>query len=206
MSNKWDEKKQLAADEDYELVCLCQKGDTDAFGVLVEKYQKKMVNIAYRMIGDYETACDVVQDAFLSAYKAIRKFRGEARFSSWLYRIVINVSKNRMKQMSIRLQREGPVIGNPVAMGDGQVNCDPPAEEPSVVEQLERKEIQAKLQQCIDSLDDEYREVLVLRDIQGFSYDEVGDILKIPAGTVKSRLSRARAALKDCLKKVLGDL
>ena len=196
----------MEADEDHELVGLCQKGDMDAFGALVEKHQKRMLNIAYRMIGDYEAACEAVQDAFLSAYKAIRKFRGEASFSTWLYRIVINVSKNRMKQMRIRFQREGVSIDDPVETEDGRVSRDPPTQEPSILEQLEKKEVQARVQECINSLDDEYREVLVLRDIQGFSYDEIGDILKIPDGTVKSRLFRARDTLKDCLKNILGDL
>jgi RNA polymerase sigma-70 factor (ECF subfamily) len=206
MSNVLGEKKQVAADEDYELVGLCQKGDMEAFETLVEKHQRKMLNIAYRIIGDYEAACEVVQDAFFSAYKAIRKFRGEAKFSTWLCSIVINLSKNRIKQMRARLQREGPSIDDPVETQEGQLRRDPPSREPSVLEQLEKKEIQTKVQACIKSLDDEYREVLVLRDIQGFSYDEIRDILKIPDGTVKSRLFRARDALKDCLKEVLGDL
>jgi len=206
MSNVVGEMKQVAADDDDELVGMCQKGQLDAFEALVEKHQRKMLNIAYRMIGDYEAACEVVQDAFFSAYKAIRKFRGEAKFSTWLCSIVINLSKNRMKQMRTRLQREGPSIDDPVETEEGQLRRDPPSREPSALEQLEKKEIQTKVQACINSLDGEYREVLVLRDIQGFSYDEIRDILKIPDGTVKSRLFRARDALKDRLKEVLGDL
>ena len=200
------EEKQMTVDEDDKLLGLCRKGDVNAFEVLVEKHQKKMINIAYRMVGDYEAACDVVQEAFLSAYRAIRKFRGEATFSTWLYRIVINASKNRRKQMKNRRQWEGPSLDDPVETEDGQFKSDPPSPEPSVLDRIERKEVQAKVQACIDSLDDEYREVLVLRDIQGFSYDEIRDILKIPDGTVKSRLFRARDGLKDCLKRVLGDL
>jgi RNA polymerase sigma-70 factor (ECF subfamily) len=196
----------VAEDEDYELVCLSQKGDVDAFGALVEKHQKNMVNIAYRMLGDYEGACDVVQDAFLSAYKAIRKFRGDAMFSTWLCRIVINVSKNHMKQMRVRLQHERQSIDVTIETEEGQLRSNPPDPTPSIAEQFEKKEVQAKVQSCINSLDDEYREILVLRDIQGLSYDEIRDILKIPDGTVKSRLFRARDALKDRLKKVLGDI
>ena len=195
----------MVVDEDLEFVTLCQRGDIDAFRPLVEKHQRKMLNIAYRMIGDYETACEVVQDAFLSAYKAIRKFRGEATFSTWLCRIVINLSKNRIKQMKARLEREGVSLDAPIETEDGQVLHDPPAQEPSVLEQMERKEVQTAVQGCINALDDDYREVLVLRDIQGFSYDEIGEILKIPGGTVKSRLFRARDALKDGLKKVFGE-
>ncbi len=97
-------------------------------------------------------------------------------------------------------------IDDPAETEDGQLKRDPPAQEPSVVEQLEKKEVQVKVQGCMNLLDDEYREVLVLRDVQGFSYEEIRDILKIPDGTVKSRLFRARDALKECLKKALGDL
>jgi RNA polymerase sigma-70 factor (ECF subfamily) len=192
-------------DEDLEFVTLCQRGDVDAFRPLVEKHQKKMLNIAYRMIGDYEAACEVVQDAFLQAYKAIRKFRGEARFSTWLCRIVINLSKNRIKQMKTRSEREGVSLDAPIETEDGQISHDPPAQEPSALEQMERKEIQTAVQVCINALEDDYREVLVLRDIQGLSYDEIGEILKVPGGTVKSRLFRARDALREGLKEVFGE-
>lgn len=206
MSNhKGDENNRVKADEDYQLVCLCQKGDIDAFEALVEKHQKKMVNIAYRMIGNYEEACEVVQDAFLAAYRAIRKFRGESRFSTWLYSIMINLSKNRLKQVKARFHREGLSIDDPGEDGSRQFRGDPPAHGLSVVEQLEKREIQTRVQECINILEEEYREVLVLRDVQGFSYEEIRAILKIPDGTVKSRLFRARDALKDCLKKALGD-
>ena len=95
MSNMSDNPIPPAVDADYEAVTACQKGDVAAFEALVEKYQKKMLNIAYRMTGDYDDACEIVQEAFLSAYRAIRKFRGEARFSTWLYGIVVNHAKNR---------------------------------------------------------------------------------------------------------------
>jgi RNA polymerase sigma-70 factor (ECF subfamily) len=206
MSNKEEEKDRLKADEDNEGVSLCQKGDVDAFGALVEKYQKKVLNIAYRMIGNYDEACEVAQEAFLSAYKAIKKFRGESRFSTWLYSIAINHAKNHMRQIATRHHREGLLIDDPVEMGDGQLRGRVPAHESSVVEELEKREVQVKVQECINLLDAEYREVLVLRDIQGFSYEEIGDILKVPGGTVKSRLFRARDALKDRLKKAFGDL
>jgi RNA polymerase sigma-70 factor (ECF subfamily) len=94
----------------------------------------------------------------------------------------------------------------PIETEDGQVSHDPPSEEPSALEQMERKEVQKAVQGCIRALDDDHREVLVLRDIQGLSYDEIGEILKIPGGTVKSRLFRARDTLKEGLKKVFGEL
>ena len=205
MSNKVEEKP-LTADPDDKFVSLCQKGHADALEPLVEKYQKKMLNVAYRMIGDYAEACEVVQDAFLSAYRSIRTFRGDARFSTWLYSIVVNLSKNRMKQIKARGAREVYSIDNPLKTEEGSLSLDPPDQGSSVLEKLEQKELEARVQGCINGLDSEYREVVVLRDIQGFSYEEIRDILKIPDGTVKSRLFRARDALKDCLKRVLGNL
>lgn len=193
-------------DEDLKLITSCQNGNVQAFEALVEKYQKKMLNLAYRMIGDYEEACEVVQDAFVSAYKAIKKFRGEARFSTWLHSIVVNHSKSRLQQMRTRVQREGTSIDDPVQNEEGSSPREFPSSNPSAAEELEKKDVQAAVQECIESLDLDFREVLVLRDVQGCSYDEIRDILKIPDGTIKSRLFRARNAVKDCLKRKLGDL
>ncbi len=200
------EEKKIITDEDYKFVSLCKKGDVDAFEVLVKKHQKKMLNIAYRMIGSYEEACEIVQDAFVSAYKAIRDFEGKAKFSTWLYTIVMNLSKNRLKQLKTQLYHEQVSIDDPVLTDDGNIKAESVSNEPSILEQLEKKEFQQKVQGCINSLDDEFKDVLILRDIQGFSYDEISKMLKIAEGTVKSRLFRSREALKICLKKVIGDL
>jgi RNA polymerase sigma-70 factor (ECF subfamily) len=200
------EEKKIITDEDYKFVSLCKKGDVDAFEVLVKKHQKKMLNIAYRMIGSYEEACEIVQDSFVSAYKAIRDFEGKAKFSTWLYTIVMNLSKNRLKQLKTQLYHEQVSIDDPVLTDDGNIKAESVSSEPSILEQLEKKEFQQKVQGCINSLDDEFKEVLILRDIQGFSYDEISKMLKIVEGTVKSRLFRSREALKICLKKVIGDL
>ena len=206
MSNIMDRKKTLSADEDIEFVLACQKGDTESFEVLVERHQKKMLNIAYRMMGDYNEACDVTQEAFLAAYKSIKKFKAEAKFSTWLYRIVINYSKNRLKQLRGIGQREGVSIDDSGEIKIEGALCQSSASDANPGTQMEIRERKAQVQKCITSLDEEYRDVLVLRDIQGLSYEEIKDILKIPEGTVKSRLSRARNALKDCLVKVIGDL
>jgi RNA polymerase sigma-70 factor (ECF subfamily) len=205
MSNITDNKK-ATDDDDLEYIVLCQKGDTDAFEVLVERHQKKLLNIAYRMMGDYDEACDVTQEAFLSAYKSIKKFKAEAKFSTWLYRIVVNYSKNRLKQLRNIAQREVVSIDDSGEIKIEGALCQSSVNDANPGTQMEKREREAQVQKCITSLDEEYREVLVLRDIQGLSYEEIKDILKIPDGTVKSRLSRARNALKDCLVKVVGDL
>ena len=206
MSNIIGGKKTADKDDDLKYVTLCQKGNADAFEVLVQRHQKKMLNIAFRMTGDYDEACDVAQEAFIAAYKSIKKFKAEAKFSTWLYRIVVNYSKNRLKQMHGRKRREGVSLDDPGnvktegILDQSLIDCASPGTH------LEMREMEAQVQKCITSIDEEYREVLVLRDIQGFSYEEIRDILNIPDGTVKSRLSRARSALKDCLVRVIGDL
>ncbi len=197
-------KENRSPDDDYELVTRCKKGDLDAFETLVIKHQKKMLNIAFRITGNYEDACEIVQDAFLSAYKGLADFEKRSRFSTWLYTIVMNTSRNRLQQIRSAVRHEQFSLDDTVATESGSMRVELASDCPSAAEQLEKKELQSKVQGCINKLEVEFREVLVLRDIQGFSYDEISGMLKIAQGTVKSRLFRARENMKNCLKKVLG--
>ncbi|MHB8842610.1 MAG: RNA polymerase sigma factor [Candidatus Aquicultor sp.] len=201
-----DAQNRIIEDDDAGFVTRCRQGDTEAFSQLVRRHQKKMLNVAYRMIGDYDEACDVVQEAFLSAFRAIGKFQEEARFSTWLCSIVLNHSRNHLKQRAARSHREGMSLDDSIKSGNGTSSIEHFFQDVSVIELIEKRELEAKVQKCIGSLDSEQREVLVLRDIQGFSYEEIGLTLKLPQGTVRSRLFRARNALKDSLLRVLGDL
>lgn len=190
--------------DEEDVILACRNGDAQAFEILVNRYQKQMFNIAFRMTGSSEEACEIVQEAFLSAYRSIKKYRGEARFSTWLYSITVNQTRSRLKEMRSRVFHEGLSIDDP----PGDDSLSPAVEYPShqmgVAEQVELKEIRDKVQECINALNDEHREVVVMRDIQGFSYDEIAEMLKVPDGTVKSRLFRARLLLKDSIGKVLG--
>ena len=206
LSNLMKGKKPTDADEDSELVSLCKKGDLGAFEALVQRHQKRMFNIAYRMLGDYDEAANIVQDTFLSAYRGIKDFAEKARFSTWLYTILVNHSRNRLKQLRARRLHEPFSLDDPLLSDSGQIKIEPASSEPSALEGLEKKDIQEKVQQCISRLDSEFREVIVLRDMQGFSYEDISDMLRIPEGTVKSRLFRARESLKDALKQTVGDL
>ncbi len=197
---------RITDDDDADVVLRCQKGDTEAFGVLVDRHQKRMLNVTYRMLGDYDEACDVVQESFLAAYRAIRTFRHEAKFTTWLYGIVVNQARNRLKQSQSRARHETHSLDDPVEMADGSVSRRIADGGQDANTELEKKEVQRAIQDCIGTLEGEYREVLVLRDIQGFSYEEIGQMLRLPDGTVKSRLFRARVFLKDCLVRALGDL
>jgi RNA polymerase sigma-70 factor, ECF subfamily len=189
-------------DEDRELVLKSQRGDADAFEQLVIRHQKKMVNIAYRITGSYEDACDVAQDAFVSAWKEIRRFECKARFSTWLYTITVNLSKNRLKQIITARNRHEVSIH----AEEGSIHIDPPSTSPSALDMMERRDLQKNVQDCIGRLEEDFRLVVVLRDIQGFAYSEIGTMLKAAEGTVKSRLFRAREMLKKCLKEKFGEL
>ena len=189
-----------------DIVLSVRKGNVDEFERLVQKYEKMALNVAYRMIGSYEDACEVVQDAFLSGYRNLDSFRGTSKFSTWLCSIIINLSKNKILKMKTENQHELYSLDDPVETEDGPIKREIASGELPVINKLERKEMQRKVQDCISGLENEFREVIVLRDIQGFSYGEMAEMLKVAEGTVKSRLFRARDAVKDCLKKVIGEL
>jgi RNA polymerase sigma-70 factor, ECF subfamily len=195
-----------AQDDDAVLVSASQQGDLNAFEKLVARHQKRMFNVGFRLIGDYDDACEVVQDAFVSAYKSIKSFRGEAKFTTWLTTITVNLSKNRLKQMRARRGHEAFSLDEQVQTEDGHMPIDPPSKEPSVLDRMESRDVQARVQDCVKALDPDFREVLVLRDLQEFSYEEIGIMLKVREGTVKSRLFRAREMVRDCLKRFMGEL
>jgi RNA polymerase sigma-70 factor (ECF subfamily) len=193
-------------DPDVSLIASARKGDLDAFEALVAKYQKRMLNIAFRIIGEYDDACEVAQDAFVSAYKNLGNFRQESKFSTWLTTIAVNLSRNRLKQLKVRHARVPYSLDAPLLTHDGELLPDPPAKEPSMLDRMETQDIRNKVRDCIQALEPEFREVVVLRDLQDLTYEEIGLALKLAAGTVKSRLFRAREAVKECLKKAMGEL
>jgi RNA polymerase sigma-70 factor (ECF subfamily) len=193
-------------DEDAVYVIRCLAGNADAFEVIVQRHQEKMLNMAYRITSDYQNALDAVQEAFFTAYKNLSQFRGESLFSTWLARIVINHSKN-MARKSGRLRRhECSSIDAPIATEKGPITVEHSSPRPSPLDSLVKSELDQKIQDCISALDSDFRAVLVLRDIEEYAYDEIGSMLGMPDGTVRSRLYRARASLKECLKKYLGAL
>jgi RNA polymerase sigma-70 factor, ECF subfamily len=174
---------------DAECVRRLQQGETDAFEILVRRHQKTIFNLIYRMLGDYDEAADIAQEAFLSAYRAIGGFRGDANFSTWLYRIALNHATTRRKSMAhwqqhtVPLETTEPVCGN---------HFDPAA----IVEQ---KELHERVQKALNSLEPAEAMIILLKDLQDVPYEEVARVLEIPMGTVKSRLHRARQALKSRL-------
>ncbi len=205
LSHRAEAHDAPAADADAELVASSRKGDLNAFESLVTRHQKRMFNIAFRLIGNYDDASEVVQDAFVSAYKGIGTFRGDSKFSTWLTTITLNLSKNRLKQAASRQSRLSYCLDDPAWTEACTAIAEPPSKEPSALDRLEQQDIRAGVQDCIAALERDFREVIVLRDMQDFSYDEIARMLNLREGTVKSRLFRARDAVKECLKKVRGE-
>jgi len=186
-------EKRYSNKNDLELVSLCRKGDLCAFEELVRNHQNMMVNVAFRMMGNYEDACEVVQDAFLSAYKNLNNFQERSKFSTWLCRIVINLSKNKIQKIKTRSY----IYQVKEEQTTQTINLEPDMA-------YEKKQDNEIINRCLDKLDADFKLVLVLREINGLSYIEISETLGLAQGTVKSRLYRAKIALKECLKNCLG--
>lgn len=181
---------------DWAWVQKVQGGETEAFEVLVHRHEKTIFNLLYRWLGDYNEAADVAQEVFLSAYRSIKSFRGESSFSTWLYRIAINQAKNRRKSLTTSQQRMVPLeITDPE--GDGGPLAHLPHPGPDPAQAAEQQEIQELVQKGLNGLESDDAMLILLHDLQGVPYEEIAQVLDIPLGTVKSRLHRARQALKS---------
>lgn len=180
---------------DWEWVQRVQNGETDAFEILVQRHQKPVFNLLYRWLGDMEEASDAAQEVFLSAYRAIHEFRGEALFSTWLYRIAVNQAMSRRKRLAVDQSRRA--ARDPVGPDEERDPlADLPHPGPTPAQEAERNEAHLQIQQGLTALQEEEALIILLHDFQDLPYEEIGRILKIPLGTVKSRLHRARMALK----------
>lgn len=172
-------------------------GDLDAFNVLVLQYQDMVYNVAYRITGEHSTACDAAQEAFISAYQKLEQYRGGS-FKAWLLRIVSNACYDELR----RRQRQ-PVTPLKPELEGGEILEDAAWMEDDTAspeEQREQAELQEAIQHCISELDDKFRTVLVLVDVEGLDYEAASVAAGAPLGTVKSRLARARERVQDCLQ------
>lgn len=186
--------------DDGTLVAAFRAGEVDAFEVLVRRHQKAMLNVAYRLLGSYEEACEVAQDAFVAAYKGLAAFRGEARFTTWLTTITLNQARNRLEHLASRRRHEAYSLDAPPPGREEDPPPEPPDRAPSALDLLEEQAVRRRVERCIEALPPDFREVLVLRDLREHSYEEIGAMLQVREGTVKSRLFRAREGVKDCLQ------
>ncbi len=181
-------------DEAY-LIKQAQKGDVYSYNTLVLHHQDAVFNVAYRIMGDPEEAADATQEAFISAYRSLRRFRG-GNFKAWLMRIVTNACYDELRRRKRRPQSSLDDItavheSSPLLISDGEPGPEELRGQVELVEAIER---------CLDELPEEQRVATVLCDIEGYDYNEIADIMSTSLGTVKSRISRARAKLRDCLQ------
>lgn len=189
-------KSTSAPHEDSALVKAFQAGEKAAFDRLVLKHKDRLFNLCYWFLGDYQEANDSAQEAFIRAYRSLNKFRSESTFSTWLYRIAVNTCKNRLKSLEYRLRKKMVWLDGPGKSEGSNPPIDIEDEFHSPVIELERKERMALIRKALDSLPSEQKTVVVLRDIDGLSYEEIASIAGLNLGTVKSRLARARLGLR----------
>ena len=186
---------------DESLVLACQGGDASAFGRLVTRYQDRLFNLILRMVANSEDARELTQDAFLHALGAIGKFKGNSSFYTWLFRIAVNAALSHRRRsaragfMSLQELREATGIEPDLQVPDPKT--------PGVADAAGKQELNRLVCEALDRLAPDARAVVVLKDVEGCDYEQIGTILKIPVGTVKSRLHRARLELKERLAKYL---
>ena len=181
----------MTREQEAEVIRRVQKGDGNAFEALVTAYEKNVYNLALRMTGNAQDAEDMSQEAFLKAYNSLDSFRGESKFSVWLYRIVSNLCLD-----FLRRQKRRPASSLSVEDDEGEeTQLDIPDVSQSPEELLERRLTREAVRQGLAQLPTEQRQILLLREIQGLSYEEIGQALSLEPGTVKSRIFRARKRL-----------
>jgi RNA polymerase sigma-70 factor (ECF subfamily) len=207
MSSAKDQKREHVGETpDADLVSSFQSGNTRAFDRLVLRHKDRIFNLCYRLLGDHQEAYDTAQEIFIKVYKNLKSFRGESSFFTWLYLIAVNTCKNRLKSLEYRYRSKKVSLQNPFGSEgredeDKEAEIEDESESPLLL--LEKKERMELIQGAIDSLPAEQKMVVVLRDIEGLSYDEIIKITGHRLGTVKSKLSRARLFLREKMRGII---
>lgn len=181
------------------LIQRCQNGERDAFDLLFKQYEKRVYNLAYRLSGHYDEANDISVDAFLRVYQAIKLFRGDANFSTWLYRIVTNVYLDRRKRLK---NKQHLSLEEYIELEENSVARQVEDPNPTPAQQMEGVERAELMQKAIGELPDYQRAMVVLYHKEGLAYEEIADVMQLPIGTVKSRLNRARLVLREKLEPI----
>ncbi len=185
----------MGQNEQY-LLKKAKAGDVAAFEELVESYQKKMFNLAYRIVGNPDDAADMVQEALIRIFRSIVKFKEQSSFSTWIYRITTNVCLDELRR---RKSKKEFSLDQEIHGEEGDMQRQIKSDDILPDAAAEREELRGVVNDAINSLPEDQRIVISLRDIQGLSYNEISQVLDCPEGTVKSRINRARNALKNIL-------
>lgn len=186
---------------DSALVERVQKGDRRAFDLLVRKYQHKVIGLISRYINNYAECEDVAQEAFVRAWRAIGSFRGESAFYTWMYKIAVNTAKNHLVAMGRRPPMDDIAVEDAVFVP----GADRMHESGTPERELMRQEIEQTVYSTVQSLPEELRTAITLREVDGLSYEEIAEAMGCPIGTVRSRIFRAREAIDEKLRPLLSD-
>lgn len=181
-------------DRDAFLVEQCRAGDEEACEALVRQYQERVFALISRMTGDPDRVEDIAQEVFLKAFRSLKSFRGGSRFYTWLYRITVNTVLNTMRSQGRRQETSLDALGGLEVQADADM-------EPAEV--TARLELARRVREAIDQLEEPYRVIVYLRELEDLSYEEIAEVVELPVGTVKSRLFRARQQLKGLLQDLL---
>ena len=184
---------------DQALIERVQAGDKQAFDLLVKKYQQRILALVSRMLNDSHEVQDVAQEAFVKAYRALPRFRGDSAFYTWLYRIAINTAKNHLVAKGRRPPESGVEVEDAEYMEGGNKLRDINSPERFLL----RDELQATVHDALDKLPEDLRSAISLREFEGLSYEEIAEVMDCPVGTVRSRIFRARAAIDKQIKPLL---
>ncbi len=177
---------------DRQLVERVKRGDKRAYDLLVLKYQHKIVSLVGRYLRDQDEVLDVVQEAFIKAYRALPRFRGDSAFYTWLYRIAINTAKNHLVSMS----RRPPPTDIDIEEGEFPETTGVMSDIQNPENSLAREQLEAVVYSAIDDLAEDLKVAVTLREFEGLSYDEIAEVMECPVGTVRSRIFRAREAIE----------
>jgi RNA polymerase sigma-70 factor (ECF subfamily) len=194
---------QEDAPNDVALIRSFLDGEKNAFNKLVMRHQDRVFNLCYRFFGDYHEANDMAQEIFIKVYRSLETFRFQSGFSTWLYRIAVNTCRNRSKSLDYRLKKMMRSFNGKNNPEKDETEQEIPDETASPIRKLEEKEIAVQVQKAIHALTGDKKTVVILRDIQGLSYEEIAGITGFSLGTVKSKLSRARLELRKKLERFL---
>ncbi|MGB3550186.1 MAG: sigma-70 family RNA polymerase sigma factor [Candidatus Binatus sp.] len=182
--------------DEAELIDRSRKGDSEAFGVLVERYQRRVVGVALAVVHNQDDAIELAQETFIRAFENLAKFESRSSFSTWLYRIAANLAIDFWRREGRHVVLHGEDAENEI----GKM----PTSQGDSFKEVSRSELSARLKQALEELTPEHRAVILLREVEGMSYDEISDVLQCPRGTVMSRLHYARTHLRNILKDVSG--
>jgi len=186
----------LALSDEEGLINKASKGDAAAFEALVTKYDKGVYNLAFRLVSDRDDAMDIAQEVFLKAYQALPRFRGDSRFSTWIYRVCVNASLDHLRR---KQKMASYSLDEPLSFKESPVTREIEDESGSVEDSVETKSLGQAVLAVLRDLEPQHRVIILLSDVKGYSYQEIADILGLCMGTVKSRLHRSRNMVRKLL-------